>query len=60
MSFALAEEAVQEVTDGRLRLDIGGNLLDAVLGYLVVVIGLFLLMVVVISIGILVYVFGFS
>ena len=51
MSFALAEEAVQEVTDGRLRLDIGGNLLDAVLGYLVVFIGLFLLMVVVIVMG---------
>ena len=57
MSFAMAEEAVKEVaeatesTAGRLRLDIGGNLLDAVLGYLVVFIGLFLLMIVVILMG---------
>ncbi len=54
MSFAMAEEAVQEAakaTDGRLRLDIGGNLLDAALGYLVVFIGLTLLMVVVILVG---------
>ena len=55
MSFAMAEEAVNEVaktaTDGRLRLDIGGNLLDAVLGYLVVFIGLILLMYVVIIVG---------
>ena len=55
MSFAMAEEAVNEVaktaTDGRLRLDIGGNLLDAVLGYLVVFIGLSLLMIVVIMVG---------
>ena len=39
------------MTEGRLRLDIGGNLLDAVLGYLVVFIGLFLLMMVVIAVG---------
>ena len=58
MSFATAEEAINEVveeataaTGGRLRLDIGGNLLDAVLGYLVVFIGLSLLMVVVILVG---------
>ena len=54
MSFAMAEEAVQEAakaTDGRLRLDIGGNLLDAALGYLVVFIGLTLLMIVVILVG---------
>ena len=58
MSFAMAEEAVNEVakaaesvSDGRLRLDIGGNLLDAVLGYLVVFIGLTLLMCVVIIVG---------
>ncbi len=58
----MAEEAVNEVAeqvaevaekaaDGRLRLDIGGNLLDAVLGYLVVFIGLSLLMCVVIIVG---------
>ncbi len=55
MSNALAEEVVNEVTktvtDGRLRLDIGGNLLDAALGYLVVFIGLSLLMLVVIIVG---------
>ena len=55
MSFAMAEEAVNEAvttaTDGRLRLDIGGNLLDAVLGYLVVFIGLSLLMCVVVIVG---------
>ena len=62
MSFAMAEEAVNEVTeqvaevaekvaDGRLKLDMGGNLLDAVLGYLVVFIGLSLLMCVVIIVG---------
>ena len=55
MSIAMAEEVVNEVaetvTDGRLRLDLGGNLLDAVLGYLVVFIGLTLLMVVVIIVG---------
>ena len=62
MSFAMAEEAVNEVAeqvtevaekaaDGRLRLDMGGTLLDAVLGYLVVFIGLSLLMCVVIIVG---------
>ena len=61
MSFAIAEEAVGEVVEqaaetaeqaaGRLRLDIGGNLLDAVLGYLVIFIGLSLLMCVVIIVG---------
>ncbi len=55
MSNALAEEVVNEaaksVTDGRLRLNIGGNLLDAVLGYLVVFIGLSLLMAVIIIVG---------
>ena len=62
MSFALAEEVVNEVAgevaeaaeqaaDGRLRLGIGGNLLDAVLGYMVVFIGLTLLMCVVIIVG---------
>ena len=50
----MAEEAVNaaaEATSGRLKLDIGGNLLDAVLGYLVVFIGLGLLMGVVIIVG---------
>lgn len=54
MSIAMAEEAVNvaaEATTGRLKLDIGGNLLDAVLGYLVVFIGLGLLMFVVIIVG---------
>ena len=55
MSIAMAEEAVKEVaetvTDGRLRLDLGGNLLDALLGYLVVFIGLSLLMCVVVIVG---------
>ena len=62
MSIAIAEEVLSEVagevtetaktvTDGRLRLDLGGNLLDAVLGYLVVFIGLFLLMVVITIVG---------
>ena len=55
MSIAMAEEAVNQVvetaTDGRLRLDIGGNLLDAVLGYLVVFIGLSLLMAVIVIVG---------
>ena len=36
---------------GRLNLSIGENLLDAVLGYLVVFIGLFLLMAVVVAVG---------
>ena len=55
MSIAMAEEVGSEVvestTDGRLRLDIGGNFLDALLGYLVVFIGLTLLMCVVIIVG---------
>ncbi len=51
MSFAMAEEAVNEAAGGRLRLDMGGNLLDAVLGYIVVFIGLSLLMCVVIIVG---------
>ena len=55
MSIALAEEVVKEVAetaaDGRLRLDMGGNLLDAALGYLVVFIGLSMLMLVVIIVG---------
>jgi len=62
MSIAMAEEAVNEVAEqvteavekaagGRLRLDVGGNLLDAVLGYVVVFIGLSLLMLVVILVG---------
>ena len=61
MSFALAEEAVSEVAEqvaeaaenagGRLTLDIGGNLLYAILGYLVVFIGLSLLMFVIIIVG---------
>ena len=62
MSIALAEEVVSEVTgqvaevaeqaaEGRLTLDIGNNLLYAILGYLVVFIGLSLLMTVVIIVG---------
>ena len=55
MSIAIAEEAVNEVAEevagGRLKLDMGGNLLDAILGYLVVFIGLTLLMCVVIIVG---------
>ena len=39
------------MTDGRLTLGIGSNLLDAVLGYLVVFIGLTLLMLVIIIVG---------
>ena len=55
MSIAMAEEVVtqaaQQAADGRLKLDIGSNLLDAVLGYLVVFIGLTLLMGVVVGVG---------
>ncbi len=55
MSIAMAEEVVtqaaQQAADGRLKLDIGSNLLDAVLGYLVVFIGLTLLMCVVVGVG---------
>ena len=62
MSIALAEEVVSEVAgqaaevaeqaaEGRMRLDIGGNLLYAILGYLVVFIGLSLLMITIIIVG---------
>ena len=62
MSIAMAEEVVSEVTgqvaevaekaaEGRMTLDIGNNLLYAILGYLVVFIGLTLLMVVIIIVG---------
>ena len=55
MSVAMAEslvtEAAQEVSNGRLKLGVGDNLLDAALGYLVVFTGLALLMVVVIIVG---------
>ena len=62
MSIALAEEVVSEVTgqvtevaeqaaEGRLTLDIGNNLLYAILGYLVVFIGLALLMIVIVIVG---------
>jgi Na+-transporting methylmalonyl-CoA/oxaloacetate decarboxylase gamma subunit len=58
----MAEEVVSEVTgqvaevaekaaEGRMTLDIGNNLLYAILGYLVVFIGLTLLMVVIIIVG---------
>ena len=62
MSIALAEEVISEVAgqaaevaeqaaEGRMRLDIGGNLLYAILGYLVVFIGLSLLMITIIIVG---------
>ena len=61
MSIAMAEvvsevaeevtAAAESVTDGRLKLNIGENLLDAVLGYLVVFIGLTMLMVVIVIVG---------
>ena len=62
MSIAMAEEVVSEVTgqvaevaekaaEGRMTLDIGNNLLYAILGYLVVFIGLTLLMAVIIIVG---------
>ena len=62
MSIAMAEEVVSEVTEqvagvaekaaeGRMTLDIGNNLLYAILGYLVVFIGLALLMIVIIIVG---------
>ena len=51
MSIAMAEEVVTQAADGRLKLDIGSNLLDAVLGYVVVFIGLALLMCVIILVG---------
>jgi len=55
MSIAMAEEvaqaAAETVSDGRDWLSIGDNLLDAVLGYVVVFIGLTLLMAVVVAVG---------
>ena len=60
MSIAMAEEVVAEAvaevvetasTKSRLNLGVGESLLDAVLGYLVVFIGLSLLMFVVILVG---------
>ena len=58
MSFAMAEEVTGQVTQavettasGRMTLNIGDNLLYAVLGYLVVFIGLSLLMIVIIIVG---------
>ena len=62
MSIAMAEEVVSEVTEqvagvaekaaeGRMTLDIGNNLLYAILGYLVVFIGLSLLMIVIVIVG---------
>ena len=50
MSIAMAEGTAQAAA-GRLTLNIGENLLDAVLGYVVVFIGLSLLMAVVIVVG---------
>ena len=58
MSIALADEVTGQVAEvaekaaeGRLTLDIGNNLLYAILGYLVVFIGLTLLMVMIIIVG---------
>ena len=58
MSFAMAEEVTEKVTqavgtaaNGRMTLNIGDNLLYAVLGYLVVFIGLSLLMFVIVIVG---------
>ena len=51
MSIAIADEVVKEAADGRLRLDAGNNFLYAVLGYLVVFIGLALLMFVIVAVG---------
>ena len=58
MSIALADEVTGQVAEvaekaaeGRLTLDIGNNLLYAVLGYLVVFIGLALLMIVIVIVG---------
>ena len=54
MSIALAEEVAGQVTEaaeGRMTLDIGNNLLYAILGYLVVFIGLSLLMIVIVIVG---------
>ena len=61
MSFAFAEEIVSEATEQvaeaaeaatkRMTLDIGNNILYAVLGYIVVFVGLTLLMAVIIFVG---------
>ena len=58
MSFAMAEEVTEQVAqaaetaaNGRMTLNIGNNLIYAVLGYLVVFIGLCLLMIVIIIVG---------
>ncbi len=61
MSFAFAEEIVSEATEQvaaaaeaatkRMTLDMGNNLLYAILGYLVVFVGLTLLMAVIIIVG---------
>ncbi len=61
MSFAFAEEIVSEATEQvaeaaeaatkRMTLDIGNNILYAVLGYIVVFVGLALLMAVIIFVG---------
>lgn len=61
MSFAFAEEIVSEATEQvaeaaetatkRMTLDIGNNILYAVLGYIVVFVGLTLLMAVIILVG---------
>ena len=54
MSIAMAEEVagqVAEAAEGRMTLDIGNNLLYAILGYLVVFIGLSLLMIVIVIVG---------
>ena len=61
MSFAFAEEIVSETTEqvteaakaatSRMTLDMGNNLLYAILGYLVVFVGLSLLMAVIVIVG---------
>ena len=61
MSFAFAEEIVSEATEqvtevaqaatSRMTLDMGNNLLYAILGYLVVFVGLSLLMAVIVIVG---------
>ena len=61
MSFAFAEEIVSEATEqvteaaqaatSRMTLDMGNNLLYAILGYLVVLVGLSLLMAVIVIVG---------
>ncbi len=61
MSFAFAEEIVSETAEqvteaaqaatSRMTLDMGNNLLYAILGYLVVFVGLSLLMAVIVIVG---------